>query len=106
MAHRNEEFLSVIDSNTRAAIIGSIAEHYQVSTDVAHDAVTEDQAVNLLEYLIEPQRSATAVLMQQHGFSTPIKSDSQIEKEAANERRNALVKAMAETGSSRKGHED
>lgn len=101
MAHRNEEFLSAVDSTTRAAIVGSIAEHYQVSTDVALDAVTEDQAADLLEYLVEPQRSATAVLMQRHGFSTPVKSVAQAKMEAVYAKREELVCAMAETGAIR-----
>lgn len=82
MPNRNEEFLSSVDSKTKASILNSIGEHYQVSTDDVIAEVTGDDAANLLDYMVEPQRSATAVLMQRHGFSTPASNDSRSRKEA------------------------
>lgn len=74
MANRNEEFLSAVDSNARAAILNSIAEHYQVSTAEVLAEVTGDEAEDLLEYMVEPQRSATSVLMQRHVFKGTVTS--------------------------------
>lgn len=75
MANRNEEFLSAVDSNFRAAILNSIAEHYQVSTAEVLDEVTGEDAEDLLEYMVEPQRSATSVLMQRHVSKGSVASD-------------------------------
>ena len=103
MANRNAQFLSVIDEATQAEIITSIAEHYQIPKDDVLDEVSSYDAANLLDYMVEPKRSATAVLMQRHGFSTSVISDTQRDKEAAKAKRNELIQAMVESGSIKLG---
>jgi hypothetical protein len=68
MSHRTAEFLSVIDSKTKAAILASIAKDYRTTPDVIYAEVTGGEAEHLLDYLLEPTRSATSVLMQQYGM--------------------------------------
>lgn len=68
MTHANARFLSMIDTETKAAIITSIAKHYGITDEAAYAEVTADNAYQLLEYMIEPMRSATLVIMQATGF--------------------------------------
>lgn len=68
MANRNAQFLSVVDQATRDGILASIATHYGITPAEAFDEVADDKAENLLDYMVEPQRSATSVLMQRHAF--------------------------------------
>ncbi|RBB97381.1 hypothetical protein C3E97_028135 [Pseudomonas sp. MWU12-2115] len=68
MANRNEEFLSVVDSDTKAAILKSIARHYGITSEEAFAEVTNAKAEHLLDYMVEPQRAATSLLMQRHGM--------------------------------------
>ena len=68
MIHRTEEFLSAIDSKTKAAILESIAVHYGKTPEVMYEEVTDGEAEHLLDYMIEPQRRATSVLMQRYGM--------------------------------------
>lgn len=68
MTNRNAQFLAVIDSKTKAEILGAIATHYGISEQEAFEEVVDDQAEHLLDYMVEPQRSATRVLMQRHGM--------------------------------------
>lgn len=65
----NEQFLSMIDSSTKALILESIAGNYGITAQEAHAEVTDDQAEHLLEYMVEPQRSATSILMQRRGLA-------------------------------------
>lgn len=64
----NKAFLERINKATRADVLGTIAQHYQVTIDDALEAVTDDGAEHLLEYLTGPTRSAVRVLMQRHGL--------------------------------------
>lgn len=68
MPHRNEEFLSVIDSKTKAVILESIAVHYGKTPEEIYASVTDGEAEHLLDYMIEPHRSATSALMQRYGM--------------------------------------
>ncbi|MHC5208749.1 hypothetical protein [Pseudomonas chlororaphis] len=68
VVNRNELFLSAIDSKAKALILESIAAHYGITAQEAHAEVTDNQAEHLLDYMVEPQRSATSVLMQRHGM--------------------------------------
>lgn len=68
MTHRTADFLSVIDSKTKAEILESIAVHYGTTPEVIYDEVTDGEAEHLLDYIREPLRSATSVLMQRHGM--------------------------------------
>jgi len=68
MTNRNAQFLAVIGGDTKAEILESIAVHYGISPEKALAEVTDEQAEHLLDYMIEPQRTATSVLMQLHGM--------------------------------------
>ena len=61
-------FLESLDADTRNAILSSIAKHYEITNERALAEVTDDEAESLLDYLVEPVRSATSVLMQRRGF--------------------------------------
>jgi hypothetical protein len=69
MANRNAQFLSKIDSEAKALILDSIAVHYGITPEEAYAEVADENAEHLLDYMIEPQRSATSVLMQRRGFA-------------------------------------
>ena len=68
MSHRTEEFLSVIDKKTKTVILDSIAVRNGITPEEAFAEVIDGEAEHLLEYLVEPQRSATSVLMQKYGM--------------------------------------
>ncbi|ELQ8318380.1 hypothetical protein PSOLE_37360 [Pseudomonas oleovorans subsp. oleovorans] len=69
MANRNAQFLSVIDDKAKALILESIAAHYAITPQEAYTEVTDAEAEHLLDYMVEPQRSAASVLMQRHGMA-------------------------------------
>jgi hypothetical protein len=60
-------FLNAIDPKTKVEILDSIARHYGISPAEAFEEVTDDEAEHLLDYLVEPMRSATSVIMQACG---------------------------------------
>lgn len=64
----NAKFLQAVDAATRNEILLSIAKHYGITVERAHEEVTADKAEHLLDYMVEPLRSATSVLMQRHGL--------------------------------------
>ena len=66
--NNNVKFLAVIDSEAKAVILDSIAKHYGISAKDAYDEVSDESAEHLLDYMVEPQRSAASVLMQAHGL--------------------------------------
>jgi|EP00659_Diplonema_papillatum_P003089 hypothetical protein len=68
MVNRNEEFLSVIHSDTKAEILESIAGHYGITPEKAFAEVTDAEAEHLLDYMVEPKRTATSLLMQRYGM--------------------------------------
>lgn len=68
MTHPNVQFLSMIDSKTKEVILEAISAHYGITPQEAYTEVSNEQAEHLLDYLLEPQRSATSVLMQRHGM--------------------------------------
>ncbi len=68
MTNRNAQFLAVISSDTKAAILESIAVHHEMTTDQAYDDVVDVQAEHLLDYMVEPLRTATSLLMLRHGM--------------------------------------
>lgn len=68
MPNRNAEFLAVIDSVTRADILASIGKQYGISPEEAYAEVTAVGAEHLLDYMVEPLRSATSILMQMRGL--------------------------------------
>lgn len=68
MPNNNAKFLAAIDANSKAEILASIAKHFGISAQEAQDEVSGDDAEHLLDYMLEPQRSAASVLMQAHGL--------------------------------------
>ncbi len=60
-------FLNSIDPRSKDAILNSIANHYGISKTDAYEEVTDDEAEHLLDYLVEPVRSETSVIMQACG---------------------------------------
>lgn len=68
-AQINRAFLAASDAKTKSAVLESIAKHYGISQDSAFDEVIGEGAEHLLDYLTEPTRSATRVLMQRHRFA-------------------------------------
>ena len=68
MVNRNEEFLSEIHSDTKAEILKSIAEHNGITSEEAFAEVTDAGAEHLLDYMVEPKRTAKSLLMQRHGM--------------------------------------
>lgn len=65
-SEKNITFLNLIDSETKAAILENIANHYQIDIQRAFDEVTHEKAEHLLDYVTGPQRNATYVLMQKY----------------------------------------
>lgn len=65
----NKEFLNLLDAGTKSDILNSIASHYGVSADVIYEEITESEAELLYEYMVEPNRAITFVLMKRYGFA-------------------------------------
>lgn len=63
---KNTAFLNGIDGRIRLKILTAIAEHYGIAPEAALAEVTDDEAEHLCDYLTEPIRMATHVLMQKH----------------------------------------
>ena len=59
----NKGFMDAVHPKVRARIIESIAERYGITQGQAFDEVTQPEAEHLLDYLTEPVRTATGVLM-------------------------------------------
>jgi hypothetical protein len=68
-AQKTYGFLRSADDRVRDQIIGNITSHYGISRSEAFDEVTDPDAEHLLDYLTEPVRSATRVLMQRAGIA-------------------------------------
>lgn len=64
----NAQFLASISASTRTEILSAIAKHYGTNQERIVQEVTGKDAEHLLEYLVEPTRTATAVLMRRNGF--------------------------------------
>lgn len=64
----NAAFLEAVDGASRQQILASIASHYGISEQRALDEVVAPDAEHLLDYMVEPHRSATYALMQRHGL--------------------------------------
>lgn len=63
-----QAFLAAIDTKAKNEILDSIAKHYGISRQAAFEEVTDPEAENLLDYMVEPFRAGASVLMQKHGF--------------------------------------
>lgn len=68
-AQINTTFLNQVNKKTANLVLDAIAAHYGISTDEARAEVTHDDAEHLLDYMVEPHRSATHVIMKRHGLS-------------------------------------
>ena len=66
----NTQFLAVLDPVTKSNIVANIARNYGISMQEALQELQDDEAEHILDYLQEPVRSATKVLMQRHGFNS------------------------------------
>ena len=66
--NRNTEFLALVDSEVKADILKSIGSHYGISSEQAYDEVTSLESEHLLDYMVEPARTPTSVLMQRYGM--------------------------------------
>lgn len=64
----NKLFLRAIDAQTNNEILIHISNHYGISASQVFEEVTDKDAESLLDYLLEPCRSATSISMQRHGF--------------------------------------
>ena len=64
-------FFSLTDAKSKLFILRTIVNNYggKITTQEAEDEVTSEGSESLLDYLGEPVRSATRVLMQRHGLS-------------------------------------
>lgn len=60
----NRSFRASLDAETSGKILASIADDYRTSVMAIFEEVVDEEAQNLLEYMVEPMRSATSVLMQ------------------------------------------
>ena len=65
----NTKFLEAIGWIAASMILNSIAKHYGSSVEIIREEVTGNGAQNILDYMIEPERSAAYVLYQKHGFA-------------------------------------
>lgn len=65
---RNKTFLTRIDNDTKSVIIKSIAAHYGITPEEAFTEVTAAESEHLLDYMVEPCRTATSLLMQRHNM--------------------------------------
>ncbi|MHD0644447.1 hypothetical protein ACYPKM_02270 [Pseudomonas aeruginosa] len=68
MTQPNAQFLALIPAESKEFILESIAKHYGTSKECIFEEVTGPEAEHLLDYMVEPERSVTLVLMRRHGM--------------------------------------
>jgi hypothetical protein len=61
---KNQNFLNSVTLALKTNLLSHIAAHYGIDNEQAFKEVTDENAENLYEYLLEPHRSATYALMQ------------------------------------------
>ena len=64
----NVKFMEAIGSIATSMILNSIAKNNGSTVEIIREEVTGKGAQNILDYMIEPERSAAYVLYQKHGF--------------------------------------
>ena len=64
----NRSFLSLVDEKTKLEILSSIAKDYGASNDEVYQELVNEEAELMLDYMLEPCRSATYILMQRHNL--------------------------------------
>lgn len=69
-AEINKKFLASVDAKSKDMILSAIAKHYGYgeSTEEIYEELVGPDAENILDYMVEPERSAAYVLYQRHGF--------------------------------------
>ena len=67
-AEINKKFLAAVDAKSKDMILSAIAKHYGISPAEMYDELIDEDAENVLDYMVEPARSAAYVLYQRHGF--------------------------------------
>jgi hypothetical protein len=67
-AEINKKFLAAVDAKSKDMILSAIAKHYGISPAEMYDELIDADAENVLDYMVEPERSAAYVLYQRHGF--------------------------------------
>lgn len=68
MINRNATFLAAVTKEAKDMILGNIAAHYGITPQAAFAEVTAPGAEHLLDYMVEPERSAASTLMQAYGM--------------------------------------
>lgn len=67
-AEINKKFLAAVDAKSKDMILSAIAKHYGITPAEMYDELIDADAENVLDYMVEPERSAAYVLYQRHGF--------------------------------------
>ena len=67
-AEINKKFLAAVDAKSKDMILSAIAKHYGITPAEMYDELIDVDAENVLDYMVEPERSAAYVLYQRHGF--------------------------------------
>lgn len=67
-AEINKSFLSTITKQAKELILIHISKRYQVSTSDILNEIFDNEAENILEYMVGKERQAAQVLMKRHGF--------------------------------------
>ena len=67
-AEINKKFLAAVDAKSKDMILSAIAKHYGISPAEMYDELIDEDAENVLDYMVEPARSAAYALYQRHGF--------------------------------------
>lgn len=62
----NATILNVLGKDVAREVCNSMAQHYRITPAEAQAELTHPDAYPLLEYLTEPARTATYLLMQRH----------------------------------------
>ncbi|MEZ8295826.1 hypothetical protein AB6D11_18555 [Vibrio splendidus] len=68
-SQNNQQFLQAISKEAQDEILAAIAKHYGTDASTILNEVTSEEAEHLLEYMTEPLRSSTYIMMQQHGLA-------------------------------------
>jgi len=63
----NKTFIDKIDKRVVNTALNAIAVHYGITVEEVKVELTDPEAEHILDYLTEPTRSATHVIMQRHG---------------------------------------
>ncbi len=59
----NKALLAKFDAKTQAQVLKSIAKNYQCSAAEIEAEIFDEEAECLLEYMVEPHRSALCILI-------------------------------------------